>query len=145
MPAPYNIIGKKFAHLRVVDYGDSRPAKRGRSALYCICLCDCGRIEEISQSDLSSGARRRCMVCWEADVKRRGLDPEGLPPGGSIPWWAGTMEDIDRSSWEGFRYYWQRCQRLFRDTFGRSYTEPVAYEEWSKLFPTTNNPIIGGV
>ena len=144
MPATLNHVGEKFAHLRVIAYGDTRASKRGRVVQICICRCDCGRIEEIPQGELTSGHRRRCMACWKKIIKERGLDPKGLTPGGNIPWWAGTLEDVDRSSWEGFRYYWQRCQRLFHDTFGRSYTEPVAYEEWSKLFPT-NNPIIGGV
>lgn len=67
---PYkNLSGKRFGKLTVIKY-----LYRNKTNYYWECLCDCGKIKNISRQNLKSGTATSCGCSRTAMLIKRGLD-----------------------------------------------------------------------
>ena len=59
----YDLIGRRFGNLTVVEKLDSVKLKSGRTATKWNCLCDCGNYTEVITANLNNGHTSHCEEC----------------------------------------------------------------------------------
>ena len=62
----YDLIGKRFGNLTVIEKLDSMKLKSGRTAIKWRCLCDCGNYTEVTTANLNNGHTSHCEKCASA-------------------------------------------------------------------------------
>lgn len=138
-----DLTGRKYGRLTILgfDHSEKSKSKQGHNTTikYWKCRCVCGETAIFPRADITGHKRNMCQECLDKFTKEAWL--KGRKPNGIRL--QTNLESVPRHKIDGFLYYFELNQYMFRDTFGVDYSESVARDEFNKIMNWEGRPVIG--
>lgn len=110
--------GTRYGRLVVLTKAGCKKNKKGRSMVYFLCRCDCGKKKSIRSDSLQSGLTTSCG-CYGREKRRERTVTHGLTKHPLYAVWCSMKDRCYNSKNQSHKYYGQRgihiCYEWFRD------------------------------